>query len=66
MTYEQLYELKYKQGISTYELVCRYPNFIDRVSEVALMEVPEDTLSEVVQEKKVLKKLKTLKKRLLR
>jgi len=63
MTYQQLFYLKFKKGLSTYELVQRFPNYIDRVSEVALLDVPEATLREVIQEKEDFARLMRLKKK---
>ncbi len=62
--YEKLFDLKYRQGIPTYELAHRFPEHIDRVSEVALLDIPENTLREVVQEKKLFERLMNLKKQL--
>ena len=39
MTYQELINLKFKKGISTYELVRRFPKEIKRVSEVALLDI---------------------------
>jgi len=66
MTYQELINLKFKKGISTYELVCRFPKEIKRVSEVALLDVPEQTLKEVVPGKKTLNRIMDLKKRFLK
>ena len=63
--YEKLFDLKYRQGIPTYELAHRFPEHIDRVREVALLDIPENTLREVVQEKKLFERLMSLKKQLL-
>ena len=63
MTYRKLLNLKYKKGLSTYELVCRYPHDVRRVSEVALLDIPDATLEEVLPEKHVLKRIKALKKK---
>jgi len=60
--YEKLFDLKYRQGIPTYELAQRFPQHIDRVSEVALLDIPEHTLREVVQERKMFERLISLKK----
>ena len=62
--YEKLFDLNYRQGIPTYELAHRFPEHIDRVSEVALLDIPENTLREVVQEKKLFERLMNLKKQL--
>ena len=66
MTYENLFELKYKEGVSTYELVKRFPKEITRVSEIALLDVPENTLRELIKEEKELNRLLRLKKRFSR
>ena len=63
MTYQMLFELKFKEGVSTVELVKRYPQAVDRVSEIALLEVPLETLREIVKEEKKLNRLMRLKKK---
>jgi len=64
MTYRQIFNLKYKKGYSTGELMRRFPDEIERVSEVALLDIPEDTLREIVREEEKLKRLLSLRKRL--
>ena len=64
--YEKLFDLKYRQGVPTYELVHRFPEHIHRVNEVALLDIPENTLREVVQEKKIFDRLISLKKQFQR
>ena len=63
MTYQEIFDLKYNQGFSTYELVKRFPEEVERISEVALLEIPENTLREVILEAKMLDRLITLKKK---
>ena len=63
MTYQELFYLKFKRGISTYELVKRFPGETIRVSEVALLDVPETTLKEILQEEKTFNRLMKLKKK---
>lgn len=63
MTYQKLLYLKYKIGISTYELVQRFPEQIDRVSEIAMLDIPEETLKEILKEEKDFNKLIRLKRR---
>jgi len=62
--YQKLFDLKYRKGVPTCELAHRFPRHIDRVSEVALLDIPENTLREVVPEKKILERLISLKKQL--
>lgn len=66
MTYQELFDLKFKKGLSTYELVRRYPEEIERVNEVALLDVPEATLREIIREEKILTRLMRLKRKFLR
>ena len=62
MTYQKLFYLKFKKGLSTYELVRRFPSEVARVSEVALLEVPEETLKAIINEDKEFNRLMWLKK----
>jgi hypothetical protein len=64
--YEKLFDLKYRQGVPTHELAHRFPEHIDRVTEVALLDIPETTLKELVPEKEVLERLISLKKQFQR
>jgi hypothetical protein len=63
MTYEKLFELKYKKRLSTYELLRRFPDATEQVADVALMDVPEPTLKEIMVEEKEYHRLMRLKKR---
>ena len=63
--YEKLFDLKYRQGVPTHELAHRFPEHAARIHEVALLDIPEDTLKEVVQEKKIFERLVSLKKQFL-
>ncbi len=63
MTYEKLFYLKFKKGVSTYELVQRFPKDIERVSEVALLDLPEETLRKIIQEESALLRLMRLKRK---
>jgi hypothetical protein len=63
LTYQELFQLKFKKGVSTHELVRRFPQDIQRVSEVALLEIPEDTLKQLVGEKEAFNRLMELKKK---
>lgn len=61
-----LFDLKFREGLSTCELAKKFPGDIGRVSEIALLEVPENTLKEIVKEERELKRLLKLKKRFSR
>jgi hypothetical protein len=60
--YEKLIDLKYRQGVPTYVLAHRFPEHVDRVTEVALLDIPENTLKEVIPEKRILERVINLKK----
>ncbi|MFZ5802092.1 MAG: hypothetical protein ACOY3K_03145 [Candidatus Omnitrophota bacterium] len=63
MTYEKIFELKFERGFTTHELAQRFPKEIRRVSEVALLELPDEMLQEVMPEKDMLKRVRLLRKR---
>ena len=63
MTYREIFHLKYNQGISTSELVKRFPGDIKRISEVALLEVSDEMLRQVISEAEIVERLIGLKKR---
>ena len=64
--YEKLIDLKYRKGVPTHELAHLFPEHIARIHEVALLDIPENTLKEVVQEKKIFDRLISLKKQFQR
>ncbi len=64
MTYQEIFDLKYKEGLSTFDIVKQYPNEINRVNKIAMLDIPEVVLRKVVQEEKELKELLHLKKKL--
>jgi len=63
MTYKEIFRKKYKEGLSTQELVQRYPGAIRQVTDVALLDIPEQTLKEIVSEEEDLLRLMKLKKK---
>jgi hypothetical protein len=64
MTHKELYRLKLNGGISTFQLMQLYPKDLKTVSEVALMDIPEEILKEILLEEKDLQRLLQLKKKL--
>ena len=66
MTYKKLFDLKYRKNVSTYELIRLYPKAAERVWEIALLEVPEVTLRQVLCEEKTLERVIELKKKFLK
>lgn len=63
MTYEKLCFLKYKKGFSTQELIKLYPQDAIQVSEVAMLDLPESILKEVLLETELFQHVMTLKKK---
>jgi hypothetical protein len=61
MDYERIFYLKFKKRLSTYELLRRFPTAMQQVADVALMDVPETTLKEIMVEEKDYLRLKRLK-----
>jgi len=61
MTYEKLFDLKFKKGLSTYELIRKFPESVTQVSEIALLEVPKETLQEIIKEEKDFNRIMRLK-----
>ena len=64
--YQTLVDLKFNKGISTYELVRQFPDEIGRVSEVALLDVPDGVLREILKEAKLYDRLMRLKRKFLK
>ncbi|HNX69169.1 MAG TPA: hypothetical protein PLL75_02230 [Candidatus Omnitrophota bacterium] len=60
--YDELVDLKYRRGFATHELIRRFPGQIERVSEVALLHIPDETLKEVIPEQDILQRLLDLKR----
>ena len=65
MTYQQLFELKFKKGYSTNELIRRYPKEVVKVTEIALIQIPTPVLKKTVFEADLLEKILTLKRKFL-
>ena len=63
MTYEKLFELKFKKGYSTNELIEKFPEEAAKVREIALLQIPTSTLKRTVAEDSLLEKLLTLKRK---
>lgn len=66
MTYKTLFDLKFKKGLSTYDLLRKFPSELQQVTEVAMLDIPESILKEIVNEEVAFKKLMKLKKQLMR
>lgn len=65
MTYEKIFNLKFKEGYSTSELMRRFPEEADKVSKIALLQIPTRVLKKMVRESEILEKVLFLKRRFL-
>ena len=66
MTYQKIFDLKFKQGYSTNELVELFPEEAEKVREIALLQVPTPLLKKTVPETGLLEKILSLKRKFLR
>ena len=63
MTYQQIFYLKYKKGIPTSELIQRFPKQAFQVSEVALLDLSDDVLEDIIEDEDRLDHLRALRKK---
>lgn len=61
MTYKKLYEMKFRMGIPTIELEKKFPKDRDKISKLALMELPLSLLRSVLNDERKLMSLLELK-----
>lgn len=64
MNDSELLYLKFKKRYSTQQLLTRFPRQKKRIMEVALLDVNNRTLREIIHEKKVFRRLRQLKREL--
>ncbi len=63
MTYEKIFELKFKKGYSTSELIEKFPGEADKVREIALLHLSTPTLKKTLSEEDFLKRILDLKRK---
>lgn len=66
MTYEKLFELKFKKQLPTHELEKKYPKDKQKISRIALMELSTNELKTLVRREEELRQLLLLKVDLLK
>ncbi len=64
MTYQTLYELKFKHKVPTLELEKKFPKDREKISRLALLELPTEVLKNVVRNEKELTQLQALRRTL--
>ncbi len=65
MTYRELFELKFKKGYSTSQLLHRYPQEVGKVTEIALLELSTAELRRMLPEEERLERILLMKRRFL-
>lgn len=65
MSYQKLFELKFKKGYSTNALIKRFPREATKIREIALLQLPNTLLKETIAETGLLEKILLLKKKFL-
>jgi hypothetical protein len=66
MTYEKIFDLKFRKGYSTTELMQRFPAEAEKVREIALLEIPNALLRKTVPQGALRERILLLKRRFLR
>ena len=64
VTYQTLFELKYKHKVPTIELNKKFPKDREKISRLALLELPSEILKSVVKDEKQLTDLQALRQTL--
>ncbi len=61
MTYERLFQLKFKEAVPTYKLGKQFPRERRKISHIALLQLPSSMLRKVVKDREEFRKLMLLK-----
>ena len=64
MTYQTLFDLKFKHKVPTIELEKKFPKDREKISRLALLELPSEVLKNVVRNEKELTHLQALRRTL--
>ena len=62
MTYQKIFNLKFRDEIPTFELGKRFPKERKKISRIALLELPNSLLRKLVRHKNEFKKLVYLRR----
>lgn len=66
MTYEKLFDLKFKKGYTTNDLIEKFPKEAAKVREIALLQIPTSLLKKTLSEPHLLERILILKRRFFR
>ena len=64
MTLQKIANLKFKKKVATLELHKKFPEFQEKISQIALSELSEEILKKIVRNPKKLKRLLEIKRSL--
>ena len=65
MTYEKIFDLKFKKGYSTNKLIQKFPQEAEKVREIALLQIPTPLLKKTLPEDELLERILNLKRRFI-
>ena len=65
MTYQRIFDLKFKGDVPTYELEKRFPKEWKKIIRIALLELPLSVLRELIKQEKEFQRLVLLKRWLI-
>lgn len=62
MTYERIYNLKFRKRVPTYRLRKQFPNEARKIARIALLQLPENLLKKLLaREKNELERIRSLR-----
>ena len=62
MTYQRIFDLKFKEEVATCELRKRYPKEQKKILRIALLELPNSLLRKLIKHEREFQKLISLKR----
>lgn len=66
MTYQRIFDLKFKGEVPTHELEKRFPRERKKITRIALLHLPLSQLRELVKQEKEFQRLVALKKKFIK
>jgi hypothetical protein len=64
VTYEKIYDLKFRRHVPTFLLRKRFPREAEKIARIALLQLPLSVLRELIRTKRELHKVLALRKSL--
>lgn len=66
ITYRKLYRLKTERGLSTIDLVRRFPREREKITNLALLDLPQALLEQTLTEKQMMRRVADLRRRMFK